>query len=57
MVNRSDFLLNLKSHSATIIGTHAEEHGSQDIKSYGLDLDGFGKMWWFMENEIESNNI
>jgi len=37
---------------ATVVGVYAHMYGGSDVKSYSLDIDGFGESSWYDENQL-----
>lgn len=39
---------------ATVLYTYAHAYGGSDVKSYCLNVDGFGKISWYEEDQLTS---
>jgi len=47
-------LPSLSGRTATVLYTDAHAYGGDDVKSYCLDVDDFGRVAWFKETELEA---
>ena len=38
--------------NATVLHTYAHAYGGNDVKSYALDIDGYGHTAWYYEHQL-----
>ena len=41
-----------KGQKTTVLQTYAHAYGGDDVKSYSLDIDGYGEVAWYYESQL-----
>lgn len=51
--NLGPYMSHFKSGvNATVVHTYAHAYGGSDVKSYCLDVDGYGEVSWYEEHQL-----